>query len=111
MRSDTMQLIVNTAGINTVVAVHANRLDASIAPQFKAEMMAILNQGAKHLVLDLGAVKLIDSSGLGTLVSVLKALNGEGGIVIRGASPSVLGLFKLTRMDRVFTIEPAAVAA
>lgn len=106
-----MQLEISHSGTDTLVAVHAPRLDASFAPQFKADMMEIVNAGARRIVLDMSAVKLIDSSGLGTLVSILKALNGQGSIVIRGASPTVLGLFKLTRMDRVFTIEPAAATA
>jgi anti-sigma B factor antagonist len=106
-----MQLNVSQAGDNTLVAVISPRLDASVAPQFKADMTEIVNGGAKKLVLDMASVKMIDSSGLGTLVSILKLLNGQGSIVIRGATPSVLGLFKLTRMDRVFTIEAAATAA
>lgn len=106
-----MQLHTTQAGADTIVAVQASRLDASFAPQFKTDMMEIVNGGARRIVLDMSAVKLIDSSGLGTLVSILKALNGQGSIVIRGASPTVLGLFKLTRMDRVFTIETAAATA
>jgi anti-sigma B factor antagonist len=106
-----MQLNVSQAGNNTVVAVISPRLDASVAPQFKTEMSDIVNGGAKNLVLDMSSVKMIDSSGLGTLVTILKLLGGQGSIVIRGATPSVLGLFKLTRMDRVFTIEAAAAAA
>jgi anti-sigma B factor antagonist len=103
-----MQLNVLQVGTNTVVSVILPRLDASVAPQFKTEMTDIVNGGAKNLVLDMAAVKMIDSSGLGTLVSILKLMGGQGNIVIRGATPSVLGLFKLTRMDRVFTIEAAA---
>jgi anti-sigma B factor antagonist len=106
-----MQLNTSQSGADTIVAVHSPRLDASFAPQFKTEMMEIVNGGARRIVLDMSVVKLIDSSGLGALVSILKALNGQGSIVIRGASPSVLGLFKLTRMDRVFTVEAATAAA
>jgi anti-sigma B factor antagonist len=106
-----MQLNVSQVGNTTVVAVIFPRLDAAVAPQFKTEMTEIVNGGATSLVLDMSSVKMIDSSGLGTLVSILKLLGGHGGIVIRGATPSVLGLFKLTRMDRVFTIEAAIAAA
>ena len=101
-----MQLKITQTAADAVVEVQSLRLDASAAPQFKTEMLELVNNGAKHIVLDLSVVKLVDSSGLGSLVSILKALGGQGSIVIRGASPSVLGLFKLTRMDRVFTIEP-----
>ena len=103
-----MQLVISQSGNDTIVGVLSPRLDASVAAQFKSEMTAMINAGAKHIVLDMAAVRMIDSSGLGTLVAILKLLNGQGTIVIRAATPSVLGLFKLTRMDRVFTIEAAA---
>ena len=105
-----MLLNISQSGDETIVAVHVARLDASVAPKFKTEMTAIVNAGAKHIVLDMAGVKMLDSSGLGTLVSILKMLNGQGKIVIRNASSSVLSLFKITRMDRVFTIDVASAA-
>ena len=33
-----------------------------------------------------------------------RVLGGEGDLVISGATPTVLSLFKLTRIDRVFTL-------
>jgi anti-sigma B factor antagonist len=89
----------------TLVEFDHLRLDAAVAPQLKAALLKVVTDGANKVVLDLHTVKMIDSSGLGALVSVLKAMNGQGSITIRGASSSVMGLFKLTRMDRVFTLE------
>ena len=106
-----MQLDISQSGNDTIVRILSPRLDASVAPLFKTEMTAMVNAGARHIVLDMSGVRMVDSSGLGTLVSILKLLNGQGTIVIRAATPSVLGLFKLTRMDRVFTIEAAATAS
>lgn len=99
-----MHLEVIQRNRNTVVIVDSLRIDAAVAPQFKSDLMEVVKAGAQEIVLDLSGVRMIDSSGLGSLVSVLKAMNGNGSIAIRGASPSVLGLFKLTRMDRVFSI-------
>lgn len=102
-----MQLNITQTGADAIVSVQSSRLDASFVPQFKSELLELIQKGGKNIVIDLSLVKLVDSSGLGSLVSLLKALGGQGGISIRGASPSVLALFKLTRMDRVFSIEPA----
>lgn len=100
-----MLLQTTQADADTIVTVQSIRLDALIAPQFGEDMRQIVNGGAQRIVLDIGAVQIIDSSGLAILVSILKALNGQNGsMVIRNASPTVLNLFKLTRMDRVFTI-------
>ena len=57
----------------------------------------------KDLALDLSAVRFVDSSALGALVSVYKAAAG-GRVRLLGVTAPVLGLLKLTRMDRVFEI-------
>jgi anti-sigma B factor antagonist len=106
-----MKLNVETKDATTVVTVHSARLDASLAPTFKTEMSAIIQAGARQIVLDLSEVKMVDSSGLGTMVSLLKSMNGQGSISVRGATPSVLGLFKLTRMDRVFNVIDSGASA
>ncbi|MEN9543198.1 MAG: hypothetical protein RLZZ598_31 [Pseudomonadota bacterium] len=100
-----MDMKVSGNADSTLVEIDQLRLDAAVASQLKDELLKVVGTGVRGLVLDLGKVKMIDSSGLGALVSVLKAMNGKGTITIRGASQSVQGLFKLTRMDRVFTLE------
>jgi anti-sigma B factor antagonist len=74
-----------------------------MAGTFKNDMLKVIEGGVGgKLILDFSLVGFIDSSGLGALVSVLKAMNGNGGIAIAGANSTVMGLLKLTRMDRVF---------
>jgi len=88
-----------------VVTPPVKRLDAAVAPAFKQQVVALVQGGEKRLVVDLSGVDFLDSSGLGALVSVLKALGGQGALAVCGAKGSVLSLFKLTRMDKVFAIE------
>jgi anti-sigma B factor antagonist len=99
-----MQLIHEIMAGVLVVKPLEKRLDASIAADFKGQMGAFLNEGHELIVLDLSEVDFMDSSGLGAIVSSLKMLGGKGDLAIAGASPKVVSLFKLTRMDRVFLI-------
>ena len=62
----------------------------------------MIESGHPLIALDLSEVDFIDSSGLGAIVSVLKQLDGRGDLVIVGAKPAVMNLFRLTRMDKVF---------
>jgi anti-sigma B factor antagonist len=101
-----MELNVQQRDGATVVKVLIPRLDASMAANFKNQLIEVIKDGVTKLVLDLSAVGFIDSSGLGALVSVLKAMNGKGSIAVAGANATVTGLFKLTSMDRVFSIYP-----
>jgi anti-sigma B factor antagonist len=87
-----------------VVRVLESRMDIRDVDDFKAAMAGYIGKGSKLIALDLSGVDFIDSSGLGAIVSSLKLLGGEGDLVISGATPTVLSLFKLTRIDRVFTL-------
>ncbi len=63
-----------------------------------------IEAGRSRLVLDLGKVSFIDSTGLGALVGLLKRVGMRGELVVCGVQPSVEQMFRLTRMDRVFRI-------
>lgn len=100
-----MQLTTTTAGNVVTINVDAQTIDAAVAAQFKSDMMEIINSSSANIVLDVSGVRMIDSSGLGTLVALLKVLGTERELTLRHPAPSVIGLLKLTRMDRVFRVE------
>lgn len=94
-----------------VIEVLEPRLDARIAVDFKQQVIERIQKGEKTLLLSLKNVNFIDSSGLGAIVSCLKALGREGDLVISGVQDTVHSLFKLTRMDKVFRLFPGEVEA
>ena len=57
------------------------------------------------MLLDLCHVDFIDSSCLGALVSILKSVNGQGELALCSLNDTIKNLFKLTRMDRIFSIK------
>ena len=99
-----MQLSITENENITVVTVNESRLDASIAPEFKKQMEEIINNDKDKIILDITEIGFMDSSSLGALVGVLKAMGNNGKLIVCGASGVVLELFKLTRMDRIFTL-------
>ncbi|AKH88313.1 STAS domain-containing protein [Edwardsiella tarda] len=88
----------------TVVAPLIRRLDASVAGVFRQEVVSLIEQGHHQLLLDFSQVDFIDSSCLGALVSLLKLLNNRGDLRLCGLNDNILGMFRITRMDRVFHI-------
>ena len=48
----------------------------------------------------------MDSTGVGAIFSTLKTLDGKGDMVLCCVAAELMGLLKLTRMDRVFGIYP-----
>lgn len=104
-------LSMHSHGAITVFTLATPKFDASLVPEFKREFTELANPMPKDLALDLSAVRFVDSSALGALVSVYKSAAGSR-VRLVGVTAPVLGLLKLTRMDRVFEIvealEPAA---
>lgn len=91
----------NEDGILIVKSLE-KRMDAKVAVDFKAEMQKFIAKGNKTIVFDVGDIDFIDSSGLGAIVSAFKLIGRDGELVISGAGKTIMRMFKLTRMDRVF---------
>ncbi|HIE9181005.1 TPA: STAS domain-containing protein [Klebsiella quasipneumoniae subsp. similipneumoniae] len=91
-------------GVKVIVPL-VRRLDASVASAFKQQVLEALDGQTKNLVMDLSHVDFIDSSCLGALVSILKSVSGQGELVLCSVNGTIQNLFKLTRMDRVFSIK------
>ncbi len=61
--------------------------------------------GGLNFILDMTGVSFISSACLGLLVEMLQDLDAvRGRIVLCGCSPDVAFLFKVTRLDTVFTL-------
>lgn len=99
-----MQIEQKTVNEIVVVTPLEKRIDASSATDFKQKLIDWISQGHKQILLDLSLVDFIDSSGLGAIVSCLKAIGTDGDLVICGIRDTVMSLFQLTRMNRVFQI-------
>jgi len=99
-----MELNIEMHGTVTVVKLCENRLDAALSVRFKEGMREVADNGATDVVLDLGEVAFMDSSGLGAVVAVMKHMGRERTFRIAALTPAVDKVFKLTRMDSVFTI-------
>lgn len=99
-----MEIHAEEQGGVLIARVAQDRIDAASAIQFKDRMREIALGGSGPVVLDLSAVGFIDSSGLGAVVAVRKALGPDRPLELSGLSPPVQKVFRLTRMDSIFTI-------
>ncbi len=81
-----------------------SRLDAEVAMEFRQEMVDLYHQGNSQILLDLSRIDFLDSSGLGSIVSVLKIMREKGDLQLCGVKETVMSTFRLTRMDRVFRL-------
>jgi len=75
----------------------------------------LLAKGQKKILLDLGEVTYIDSSGIGELISAYTSVRNQGGeLKLLHLTKKVQGLLQITKLYTVFHVlddEPAALAA
>ncbi|MGL4860221.1 MAG: STAS domain-containing protein [Enterobacteriaceae bacterium] len=89
-----------------VITPLVRRLDASVSTKFKQETLLRIETGSFDLLLNFCRVDFVDSSCLGALVSLLKAMQDERELALCALNDNIRGMFQLTRMDRIFTIYP-----
>jgi anti-sigma B factor antagonist len=88
----------------TVFSLKGN-LDALSAPSLKKEIEALLAARKIYVVFDLVALELIDSSGVGAIVSLFKRVRTlQGDVKIARLTGQPQEIFKLLRLDRAFEI-------
>ena len=98
-----MEFSCTEAGDVLIVRVMAERIDAAAALKFK-DALRELTGAASHVALDLRDVQFVDSSGLGAIVAVMKLMGTTRRLDLAGLTPTVDKVFRLTRMDSIFTI-------
>ena len=80
-------------------------LDVNTAPVLSEAVDGIVVDRPSKVVVDLSGLDIIDSSGVAVLVKLYKGVRGVGGaVVVVGARDQPLAIFKLLRMDKVFSI-------
>ena len=94
-----------------LITVDADRIDAAVAIQFKDRMREHMADATGRVVLDLHKVEFIDSSGLGAIVAVMKLMPQGAKLELAGLTQSVDKVFRMTRMDSIFTIHSDAESA
>ena len=99
-------ITVNNDGPKFVIAdVTITEANLSNSDQFKAELVRLLDEHKKIIILDLQELKYVDSAFLGALVSSLKyAISLKLDIVLVGLRNDIRDLIKLIRLDKVFKI-------
>jgi anti-sigma B factor antagonist len=80
-------------------------LDAVTAPDLRGVVDQLVNDKRKSVTLELSSLRLIDSSGVGVIVSLFKRIRANGGQVkIVGLRDQPRAIFRLLRLDRVFPV-------
>jgi anti-sigma B factor antagonist len=91
----------------TYVISLAGEVDLYTAPEFKQQLLDVIADGAKDVIVDFSDTTFIDSTTLGVLVGGVKRLRSEDGrLSLVCSDRNITKIFEITGLDRVFTIYP-----
>ena len=78
----------------------------------KDTVQDLLSKGLKRIVLNLGEVNYVDSSGIGALVSALTAAKNQGGqLKLLNVTKRVHDLLQITKLHSLFDVKNDEAAA
>ena len=85
----------------------AGEVDLYTAPEFKQQLLDVIGNGAKNVIVDFTDTSFIDSTTLGVLVGGVKRLRpNDGQLSLVCSDHNITKIFEITGLDRVFTIYP-----
>ena len=99
----TIQITKNN---DTITGALIGRLDTAASAQFARDMMPLLDNADKHIVLDCKDLEFVSSSGLRLFISLRKETIAKGGdVTITNVTPDVKKVFTITGFYSLFNFE------
>lgn len=106
-----LSLETRTEGDRTVIEV-GGEVDVYTAPKLREQIIALVEAGHYHLVVDMERVEFLDSTGLGVLVGGLKRVRAhDGSLALVCTQERILKIFRITGLTKVFPIHASVADA
>lgn len=101
-----MKYEIQKNGKTTILKLHGRKLDATVAPELKAEFLILCKpKNTAKLIVDMTEVRFCDSSGLSALLIADRTMREHGGTVhLVRVNNKVMDLMRISQLDRIFTI-------
>jgi len=98
-----MRFTIKEHGDVTVIQLNGNVMGGPDATSLNEELHKLVGEGKKKVVVDLGDVKFMNSSGLGMLIRALTTMRNAGGdMKLARASEKIESLLMVTKLITVF---------
>lgn len=92
----------------TLIKINVEKLDSQHAPELKSHVTMANKSNEQNLIIDLGAVKYCDSSGLSALLVANRLCRDAGGmLVVSSLQDQVMKLITISQLHNVLNISPS----
>ncbi len=89
----------------TLIRVQAEKLDSTVSPALKSELVVLNSDGVRNIIIDMTQSRYCDSSGLSAiLVANRLCKNANGTFVICGLQEAVRKLISISQLDSILHI-------
>lgn len=93
----------------TLVTIDTEKLDTTVAPGLKTDLVVLKSEGVKNIIIDLSKTRYCDSSGLSAILIANRLCKEAGGsFVICGVQDSVMKLISISQLDSILNITPTS---
>ena len=94
-----------TAADDAATVRITGELDCYKAPQLRSTLLTLVDDGVRHVTVDIGGVEFVDSTGLSVLVGGMKRLRDQGGgMVVKSRTDATRKLFEVTGLSTVVDV-------
>ncbi|MEE2907329.1 MAG: STAS domain-containing protein [Planctomycetota bacterium] len=103
----------DAGGVLEVSFLEKNILDESNIQQIGKELdEAVQGQNSRNMIINFGNVEHLSSAALGILITMNNRMADMGGqMCLANIRPEIYEVFKITKLDRIFSIHETAKAA
>jgi anti-anti-sigma factor len=90
------------------VTVTTEKLDSSVSPNLKSQLVVLNAEGFKNIIIDLAATRYCDSSGLSAILVANRLCKNSGGsFVLSSPQETVKKLIAISQLDSILTMSPS----
>lgn len=90
----------------------SGELDYHSSPELREKLTELTGKQAPKILVNLGGVDYMDSSGIATFVEAFqKAKRYQGRLVLAALTSTVRGVFEIAKLDSIFEITPTVAEA
>lgn len=88
-----------------ILKLDEDKLDTTLAPKLKSELVTLNAEGIQNLIMDLSNVKYTDSSGLSAILVGNRVFGESDGLfVVASPTEHVMKLIRISQLDSVLNI-------
>jgi anti-anti-sigma factor len=101
-----MNISVDKYDNYSLAKISEEKVDTTVAPELKSELLKLHQEGIKSLIVDMSEVKYVDSSGLSAMLVGNRTFSEKGAFVLYEVTDHVMKLITISQLDKVMTVLP-----